>query len=227
MQLVVRSKQITHHPVFRFSVGIFCYLGHGEVWHEGCVSPVLPLLFFQTSWLPSLSSCFSKFCSPNAKYFHSMHIDELYSMCTVNPILLCHIRPYCTCAHTVSIVNVQRVWCLFKPVCSCVQHFIAHARVFLHDQFLTAVCLPPATLLSTGGQFSVKGIAFWTPVEDSAGPEMFEKLDRGVCSSVCPATCFEQKINNIGKKIDFRPRFSSWAAGTTRVSLRPHPTLPP
>lgn len=163
MQSVVRSKQSTRYPVFRFSVGIFCYLGHGEVWDKGCVSPVLPLLFFQTSWLPSLSSCFSNFCSPNAKYFHSMHIDELYSMCTVNPILLCHIRPYCTCAHTVSIVNVQRVWCLFKTVCSCVQHFTAHARVFLHDQFLTAVCLPPTTLLIYRGTIFTERVSILDP----------------------------------------------------------------
>lgn len=88
-------------------------------------------LVFLPDFLPScISSCLSKFCSPNVKYFHAMHTDELYSMCTVNLILLCHIR---TTAHVhilCCIVNVQKVWCLFKTVCSCMRHFTAHAHYF-------------------------------------------------------------------------------------------------
>lgn len=114
-----------------------------------------------------VSSSFSKFCCPNAKHFHSMHIDELYSMCTVNLILLCHIRPT---AH----VHILCVWCSFKTICSFTQYFVAYPHVFLHGQFLIAVCLPSSDsmilwfsyLLSTGGQFSIKQFPFWTPMEE-------------------------------------------------------------
>lgn len=143
-------------------MGIFCYLGHGNVWHmrgvchQFCPCFSFRLLVFPVSVLVSPSSASQL---PNAfTPWTLMNITE----CTVNPTLLCHIKPTAH-VHTLCVWWKYRVWCFFKVVCSCIQLLPDHAHVLFHGKFLISVYIPSSPiLLSTGAWFSIKLFPFWT-----------------------------------------------------------------
>lgn len=146
-------------------MGIFCYLGHGNVWHmrgvchQFCPCFSFRLLVFPVSVLVSPSSASQL---PNAfTPWTLMNITE----CTVDPTLLCHIKPTAH-VHTLCVWWKYRVWCFFKVVCSCIQLLPDHAHVLFHGKFLISVYIPSSPiLLSTGGWFSIKLFPFWTLLE--------------------------------------------------------------
>lgn len=147
-------------------MGIFCYLGHGKVWHVRFVCPQFcscfsfRLLAFPVSVLVSPSSA-SQIPNPFTPWT-LRNVTEG----TVNPVLLCHIKPTAH-VHILCVWWKRRIWCLFKMVCSWIQHLPAHAHIFFYGQFLIAVYFPSSLiLLSTGRWFSIKLFPFWTHMED-------------------------------------------------------------
>lgn len=150
-QLVVRSKQSAYHPDFQWEFFATWVMEMFDTWgltHDIVCPQFCPCFSFRLLAFP-VSALVSPSSASQIPNTFTPWTPRNAAECTVNPVLLCHIKPTAH-MHILCVCWKCRVWCLFK-ICSWIQHLPAQVHIFFHGQFLIAVYFPSAAiLLSTG-----------------------------------------------------------------------------
>lgn len=157
-------------------------LTHDIVCPQFCPCFSFRLLAFPVSVLVSQSS------APQIPNIFTPCTLRNVAECTVNPVLLCHIQPTAH-VHILCVWWKCRIWCLFKMVCSWVQHLPAHAHIFFSWQILgcSIFSLLSHAAIHWGTVFN-KLFPSWTLMEDT----MLCDQDCISAASWVPATAWLQ-----------------------------------